>query len=314
MLETRYKKIVILFKINSIKKAGKDYLKIENTDHQSYAYICLSDGGSLQELVLHKKKIIQQSATTSYTTSYASAILFPFANRIDKATYSFQEKKYTLNVNLKEENNAIHGLVYNKKLTLKNKEITQQQASATLVYSEEKKAQGFPFTYTIELTYTLTKNALLLKICITNNDVVSFPFNVGWHPYFYSSNLYNSSLCIDSSHKILYPTNEMIPTKTKGTSTHKELQIKDRFFDDCYLLNTDKITFKTPDYHIQINSSLEKNYVQIFTPSDRNSIAIEPITAPPNSFNYKLGLRILNPDEDYTASWKVTLKSTPYEN
>ena len=303
-----------MFKINSIKKGTTDYLKIESTHHQSHAYICLSDGGSLQELVLHKKKIIQQSATADYTTSYASAILFPFANRIDKASYSFQEKKYTLEVNLKEENNAIHGLVYNKKFTLKNKEITQQQASVTLVYSEEKKVQGFPFTYAIELTYTLTKDALLLTVCITNNDAVSFPFNLGWHPYFYSSDLYNSRLCIDSNRRILFSTSEMIPTITKDTSILKELQIKDRFFDDCYLLNTNKMVFKTPDYHIQINSSLKKNYVQIFTPSDRNSIAIEPITAPPNSFNHKLGLRVLNPDENYTASWKVSLKSTLHEN
>jgi len=303
-----------LFKINPIKKAAKDYLKIENTHHQSHAHICLNDGGSLQELVLQKKKIIQQEATADYTISYASAILFPFSNRIDKATYSFQEKKYTLEVNLKEENNAIHGLVYNKKFTLKNKETTQQQASITLVYSEENKAQGFPFTYTIELIYTLTKNALLLKVCITNNDIVPFPFNLGWHPYFYSSNLYNSSLCLDSNSRILLSTSEMTPTITKDTSMQKELQIKDRFFDDCYLLNTDEMMFKTPDYHIQINSSLEKNYVQIFTPSDRNSIAIEPITAPPNSFNHKVGLRVLNPDENYSASWKVSLKSTSNEN
>ncbi|MDG2194888.1 MAG: aldose 1-epimerase [Polaribacter sp.] len=303
-----------MFKINSIKKADTDYLKIESIDQKSHALIYLSNGGSLQELVLHKKKIIHQLTTADYTTSYASAILFPFANRIDKASYSFQEKKYTLKVNLKEENNAIHGLVYNKKFTLKDKEITQQQASVTLVYSEQNKAQGFPFIYTIELIYTLTEDALSLTICITNNDVVSFPFNVGWHPYFYSSNLYNSSLYIDSSSKFSFSTNEMIPIKTKDASIHKELQIKDRFFDDCYLLNTDKMVFKTPDYHIQINSSLEKNYVQIFTPSDRKSIAIEPITAPPNSFNHKLGLGILNPDENYTASWKVSLKSTSHEN
>jgi len=303
-----------LFKINPIKKAAKDYLKIESTDHQSHAHICLSDGGSLQELVLHEKKIIQQSATDNYATSYASAILFPFANRIDNASYSFQEKNYTLNVNLKEENNAIHGLVYNKEFTLKSKEINQQQASVTLVYSEENKTQGFPFTYTIELTYILTEDALSLSVCITNNDVVPFPFSLGWHPYFYSSNLYNSSLCIDSNSRILLSTSEMIPTITKDTSMQKELQIKDRFFDDCYLLNTDKMMFKTPDYHIQINSFLEKNYVQIFTPSERSSIAIEPITAPPNSFNHKLGLRVLNSDENYTAIWKVSLKSTSHEN
>lgn len=283
---------------------------MSNSDNRSYAKIMLDLGGSLQKLSLENKAIIKDLSPLSYDTTFASAILFPFSNRIKDSTYTFKQKKYTLDANSKEENNAIHGLIYNKKFSLDHQETSSDFAKITLSYKELQKTNGFPYTYTIVLTYTLTKSSLNLSLTIKNDDNEAFPFNVGWHPYFHSSDLYNSKLSLQSDQKLLF-NKEMIPVKIESIKPITAFKIEDLKFDDCFILNNNIVSFKTPDYQIEILASAKENYLQIFTPNKKNTIALEPITGPGNSFNNKLGLQILNSNETYSVSWEV--KKTNHE-
>ncbi len=298
-----------MYKINHIKDKNNklSYLVLNNKKNTTQAKIFLNLGGSLQNLILNKNIIIKDLYPLKYDTSYASAILFPFVNRVNNGTYTFMLKEFTLDLNVKEENNALHGLVYNKEFNIIYQLATNNSATVTLEYVETKKTKGFPFRYIIQLTYTLTNNSLSLQIKVKNTDSQSFPFNIGWHPYFSSTNLYNSFLSFKSEQKLSF--NEvMIPVKTKDIILKKDLQIKDRQFDDCYILNSNSIGFKTPDYSIKIDSSSEENYLQLFTPNIENTIAIEPTTGVSNSFNNKIGLQTLKADETNIVQWTIKLQ------
>jgi len=59
---------------------------------------------------------------------------------------------------------------------------------------------------------------------------------------------------------------------------------------------------------LEFHFSTDENYLQIYTPNDRKSIAIEPQTAPANSFNSKIGLQVLKPEETYNLNWKINFK------
>ncbi|PHR72847.1 MAG: aldose 1-epimerase [Lutibacter sp.] len=297
-----------LFKIEHIKSDTKElnYVKLSNSDNSSYAKISLNLGGSLQALNLNQKSIIKDNNTLSYNDSYASAILFPFTNRIQNGTYTFQNKEYVLDLNLKEENNALHGLVYNKEFTIVKEQEEANYASVTLEFNETQNTKGFPFKYSILITYKLIFDAINIEVVVKNIDRKSFPFNIGWHPYFWSRNLHDSFLTIKSDKKIVFDK-EMIPIKIENISAPKIIQIKNKTFDDCYILNNNSVSFKTPEYNILINSSSDENYLQVYTPSIKNNIAIEPKTGPANSFNNKLGLQVLNPNEIYNINWKIKL-------
>ena len=289
------------------KNPKGSYVILNNSNNTSQAKIFLNLGASLQNLILNKNVIIKDLYPLNYDTSYASAILFPFVNRVKDGAYTFMQKEYMLAINLKKENNAIHGLVYNKEFKIVHQETTKESAIISLAYVENERSIGFPFYYTLLLTYTLTNNTLTLKVKVKNTDTHPFPFNIGWHPYFMSSNLYESFLSFDSDQKLTF--NEvMIPVKIKNIKMEESLQIKDRQFDDCYILNTNTIGFKTPDYSIKINSSSEKNFIQLFTPKLANTIAIEPTTAVSNSFNNKIGLQVLEKDESYNVQWTINLQ------
>ncbi len=298
-----------MFKIDHVQDENSclDQIELKSCDDKSYAQISIKLGGSLQNLSLQNRGIIKDLSPFNYDVSYASAILFPFANRVENGRYTFQQNQYSLETNAIGESNALHGLVYNKTFTLIDQEVSYDFASVTLRYDEQQKVKGFPFHYSLELTYILRNENLELKVEVKNKDSKSFPFTIGWHPYFWSTNLYHSYLSINSDKK-LSVDEKKIPVKIDDVKVDDVIQIMDNDFDDCFVLNNNEVNFKTPDYSINLRSSYAHNYVQIYTPKGVNAIAIEPITGPSNSFNNKFGLQILDAGEKYNVNWVLNLK------
>ncbi len=294
-----------MFTINHIQNQNKptDYLELNHEDGTSFAKIDLAFGGSLRQLKFGGQDVLAPEDISTYTSS----ILFPFANRIENGHYIFNGKTYVLNINEGNRNNAIHGLVFDKAFKLIDKKSSNTSASVTMSYEETQPESGFPFKYGIRLQYILSKKTLELHIEIDNNDQYAFPFSLGWHPYFKTVDLFNSHLKMHSRKKIVV-NDKMIPKGDTDIEWNGFDQIKDQFFDDCFVLDTNKVELKTSAYHLEFEFSTDDNYLQLYTPSDRKSIAIEPQTAPANSFNNNIGLQVLKPNESYNISWKITLK------
>jgi aldose 1-epimerase len=295
-----------MFHIFTIIKDGLPIISLQNSDTSTAAIICLEQGGRLQELSLLGENIIKELPDFNYNASYASAILFPFANRIENGKYTFKNTKFQLDCNEKGLN-ALHGLVYNKKFKIVHKIESSSYASVTIAYKELEESLGFPFKYNIHLTYTLTNDELSLSVTIKNTDINPFPFTLGWHPYFLSHDLKNSSLSFNSAKKIKFNKN-LITQKVIDEKTEKAFKIENKQLDDCFILNSNTIGFKTPNYQLEISTNQIENYVQLYTPENLPLIAIEPMTGVSNSFNNSIGLRVLLPNRSYSLKWNVKIK------
>lgn len=123
----------------------KNILEVKNSDASVFGKIYLNDGGSLQELVLNGEPIIADLQPLVYKNTYASSILFPFANRIKDGKYRFNNQDFQFEINHEDERNAIHGLVYNKSFNIIKQVIKKQQAKIVLSYQSQGDEAGFPF-------------------------------------------------------------------------------------------------------------------------------------------------------------------------
>ncbi|WP_242202360.1 aldose 1-epimerase [Aestuariivivens insulae] len=282
-------------------------LEVESPNKKLYAKIYLDEGASLQELTLSGQAIIQDLSPLTYANTYASSILFPFANRVKGGVYTFEGDTYQLEANQREEHNALHGLVYNKTFSVVDGQVDVNSATLILEYNETNASVGFPYTYHIQLKYVFSQEGLSLGVIVKNTSSKAFPFTLGWHPYFCSDNLYESEIQMDSSQKIVLGEGNI----TKGvekTNTESPLKIKDQQLDDCWILNSDEVVFKTPKYHLQFNATGDNNYLQLYTPPKTNTIAIEPTTGVSDSLNNKIGLQILQPNEAHNMEWRLKIK------
>ncbi len=295
-----------MYLINHNKETN--ILEIQNSNNSVLGKIHLNQGASLQELTLGGKAIIQDLSPLNYQDSFASSILFPFANRIKDGSYSFNNEKFQLEKNQDEEQNALHGFVHNKRFKVIVKEVLGDTAKITLAYNELNKTAGFPYTYSIEVTYIFEDKTLILQVRVKNTDSKTFPFTIGWHPYFISDNLPKSTLEFDCDKKLILGDRN-ITTGVEDVKNKVALNIENKQLDDCWVLNSDKVQFKTPKYQLNFSSSVKNNFLQAYTPPRLNTIAIEPTTGVSDSFNNNIGLQTLEPNKEYRITWKININN-----
>lgn len=293
-----------MYQINHHK--ASNILELQNEVQGFYAKIYLDKGASLQELSLSGKDIIVDLNPLTYSDTYASSILFPFANRIKDGKYEFNGESYQLETNQKEEQNALHGLVYNKTFEVMDTKANADGVSVSLKYIETSKSKGFPFTFEIDVEYAFTGNSLKLGISVKNTDSKTFPFTLGWHPYFVSNNLAESNLLFESDEKFVLG-NRNITIGTESFSLFGSFKIENKKLDDCWKLDSNTIQFNTPNYKFVIESTDYNNFLQVYTPPKYNIIAIEPTTGISDSFNNGIGLKTLKPSETYKIEWTLKM-------
>ena len=281
------------------------HLILANAEKTTQVIISLNEGVRISSLIVGGKTIIKELPDFSYSDSYAAAILFPFASRIEKGAYQFDGKTYQLDCN-QAGINALHGLVYNKTFTVINQKVTDSTAAVTMVYTETNPPKGFPFQYALEVTYTLSENNVGIAIKVTNLDTTPFPFTLGWHPYFYTEHLAESVVKFNSHQQVAF--DEKFITKELVLFTNEgDFAIENKQLDDCFVMNDAVIEFETNEYQVTITSDAAQNYLQMFTPPHRMLIAIEPMTGISNSFNNGIGLQVLAPAKTYEINWHLSI-------
>ncbi|MEH6536345.1 MAG: aldose 1-epimerase [Psychroserpens sp.] len=297
-----------MYTLTEIETQGLHYLEMASSDGESKGQICLNQGGRLSKFVFKKIQILADFDTSTYKDNYASSVLFPFANRIKDGEYTFNDSKYELDCNESDKNNALHGLVYNKTFVCVHKTLTSNYASLTLQYKDAGKSKGFPFKFNIELIYTLSQSGLNLSAKVVNECDKTFPFTLGWHPYFNSKDLNNSSINFVSSKKYRFD-NQQIISGTTSLDVEMPFQLKDVKLDDGYPLATNELEFSTPEYSFKLTSTSIENFLQLYTPNQPNVIAIEPMTGAADNFNNKIGLQMLDPNDTYNVEWNIKIET-----
>ncbi|WP_034917804.1 aldose 1-epimerase [Gillisia sp. CAL575] len=302
-----------MYKLVNVHVEDLEYIVLESADSNSKARLCLNQGGRLDKLELNGYSILANMHPSTYKDNYASAILFPFANRIKNGEYEFNNLNYKLDCNEKGKDNALHGLVYNKMFECVDHSLNEGFGSVTLSYKDEGKSSGFPFKYRMELTYKLSINRICLAIKIINKDENPFPFTLGWHPYFGTKDLNNSSLYFISN-TVFRVDNQQIPIYKTAFNETMPFNLKGKTLDTGYQLEDNQVELFTPEYQLKIESTSNENYLQLFVPSLSNTIAIEPMTGAADSFNNKTGLLTLNPNATYKVAWTISIEDSSITN
>ena len=256
-----------------------------------------------------------EDAINNITNGFKSAKLSPFACRISKGKYFFNDQEYKIDkFYIGEE--AIHGLVYDAIFSIADSGANNNAAFVTLQYEYQKEDKGFPFNYTCIVTYSLEKNnSLSIKTSVKNNSEVEMPVCDGWHPYFTLGEKVNELLLEMNADKTLVFNKQLVPTGE--IIPYKKFQQPEIFdetvLDNCFLLNDNNkpacvLRNNKSGLELTIQPDISYPYLQIYTPPHRKSIAIENLSAAPDAFNNKIGLAILKPGE--TCSFKTVYSAS----
>lgn len=264
--------------------------------------------------VIEQYESIDDFKSHAESKGFKSCKLSPFACRIKDASYRFAGETYTTG-KFTLNGSALHGLIYDAPFTVTEEMASAAFARVSMEYAYSGTDPGYPFHYDCQVTYELQPDHVLSIITsVINRDKGNIPMQDGWHPYFTLGNNINElQLEFQSKEKIVFdeamiPTGEMIPYQEFGSLR----KIGDERFDDCFTVNFSECqplcVLRDPGQGLQVEIYPDRSYpyLQIYTPDHRNSIAIENLSAPPDTFNNGIGLITLAPGT--TASFKTSYR------
>lgn len=247
-----------------------------------------------------------QDAVDNITNGFKSAKLSPFVCRLANGEYNFNGQPHKIN-KFYLGNEAIHGLLYDAHFEIIDSGSSSEQAFVTLRYKYEKTNEGYPFSYTCAVTYSLEVNGRLsIDTDIRNDGDIDMPVCDGWHPYFTLGGKVNELLFAMNTAKMVEFDDRLIPTG--NLLDYKKFQqpeiLGDTFLDNCFVLNEEgdnnaACILKNPATGLELHIWPEPGYgyLQVYTPEHRNSIAVENLSSLPDAFNNLSGLQVLNTGE-----------------
>lgn len=253
-----------------------------------------------------------QSETEIFENNwYKNSLLLPFPNRLKHGKYSWNGTDYQFPLkNPVLAINALHGFAHNYLTSVEKIQLEADSASiiCRLDYQGELDYYPFPFTAFFEFKIDASGN-FDLEIKVENTGMHALPFGTGWHPYFkLDGSLDNWHLKTPESLEIIVdetmiPTGEKHETEIDNALINSQLDTGFLFKKTGKILKTvlknenSKLTFW------QETGEKKFNYLQVYIPSTRDCIAIEPMTCNIDAFNNKEGLISLNPKETWVGKF-----------
>lgn len=245
-----------------------------------------------------------------------SHYLLPFPNRMKDGKYDFEGKSYQFPINDMHTNNNLHGFLETIPMEIIDKKNMDNKQTITLK-GKFKGLSYFPFPFEFILKYFLSDSELTIESTIKNVGKTNMPIGYGWHPYFKLDTEKVDDLLLQfpdcqavTIDNRMMPTGEMLPY----FNFSKKTKIDQTIFDNCFFINKNK---KTNRAEIIVKSQTTTlivwqetgdnacNYFQIYTPENRKTIAIEPMTCNVDAFNNQDGLWILGVGEERTVRFGV---------
>lgn len=243
-------------------------------------------------------------------------VLAPWPNRIEDGRYEFRGRSCQLALTEPTASNAIHGLVRWRNWALGER--SDASVVMTLTLHPEP---GYPFALALSVEYSLSRDGLRVTTTARNVDSDPCPFGCGAHPYLTVGTAKVDTILLSlPAHTVLRSSDRGIPVGTApveeaGLDFRDSRAIGAETLDHCFtdLEREDavaRVVLRSPGDGAGLTLWLDDTYgyVMLFTGDplpdvDRRSLAVEPMTCPPNAFRSGEDLIRLEPGSSFTSTW-----------
>lgn len=282
-------------------------------------------GGGLRTLKSGDLEVLDGYPDDQMCRDGRGQILIPWPNRIAGGRYRFEGKEYQLPLTEPAPGNANHGLVRWQRW---NGGPSSSPGSLTMAIRLFP-SPGYPFILDVSADYVPAKDGLTVTLRVVNAGTEPCPFGAGQHPYLRCGTATVDSALLQVPAKTIHRYDDrLIPvgtTPVNGTPLDfRTLRpIGDTVINMDY---TDferdgdgiaRVTLQNPDGSVAVEVWMDEafKHATLYTgetvqpPSRRRqSLAIEPMTCPPNAFVTGQDLLVLQPGESWQGSWGISVR------
>jgi len=276
-------------------------------------------GGGLRSYSSGGRELVDGYGADEMSSSGRGQVLIPWPNRIADGSYEFDGKRYQVPLNEPERSNAIHGLV---RWAAWN--VAEREADRVVMEHVLHPQPGYPFALRTSIEYALSDRGLRVRTTTTNLGTERCPYGHGAHPYLTLGTAIIDRLFLTlPARTVLQSDQRGLPIDSKavdgtGYDFRQSRQIGSTVLDHAFTdLQRDEnhlawVKLRDPDSGIQVSLWVDRSYPYLMLFSGdplpnvrRRSLAVEPMTCPPNAFRTGVCLLWLESGSSCTGTWGI---------
>jgi aldose 1-epimerase len=273
-------------------------------------------GGGLRELTVGGWQVLDGYPSGSVPHGRRGGVLLPWPNRIRDGRWQWHGQVLQLEVASPENPVASHGLV-----SWQPWAVLATDDDAVTVGTVIEPRPGYPFRLAAAVDYLLAADRLIVTVRVRNAGREAAPFGAGMHPYLsvgtgQEGSVRDVELTVPA--RTALDLERGLPTGGTHPFDGDVGRIGERAFDDALtdLVRDDdgraRARLRGPGGSLTLAVDGAWRWMQVFTgdslrPGERRrSVAIEPMTCPPNALADGVDLVVLDPGADWAATWDLT--------
>lgn len=279
-------------------------------------------GATLRTLAYQGRPLVAGFAADEIRPVYRGAVLAPWPNRVADGAYDFGGTRHQLPLSEPGRHNALHGLVAWVPWTL-----LERSADRVVLGYRLFPQDGYPFRLDLTVTYVLSVDGLTTRLTVQNAGVDEAPYGCAPHPYLVAGpgRVDDWTLDLPAANYLEVTPDRLLPVRVspvEGTAYdfRRAHPVGETFLDHAYTgLDRDaggrtRARLLTGDgTGVEMSwSAATLPWVQVHTGDrpepelNRSSLAVEPMTCPPDAFNSRTDLVVLGPGQLHEAAWTIT--------
>jgi aldose 1-epimerase len=284
-----------------------------------YSAVVTESGAALRALTHAGRPLLDGFAEDRMSSGGRGQLLMPWPNRIRDGRYLFEGSSQQLALTEPSRHNASHGLARWAAWSL----VAHRPDHVTLAYRLMGQT-GYPWTLDLEAGYALGADGLTVTQTATNRSDAAAPYASGAHPYLLAGEgpVDRWTVEVPGGLRVLTDAERLLPTGTEEVEgTPYDLrgprELGDLVLNHAYgrlqrgVDGRATVRLGAPEgTGVDLWVDERHHWLMLYTADDvpataRHSLAVEPMTAPPDAFNSGIDLVRQEPGERFSASWGI---------
>lgn len=299
---------------------------VSEIDSEDHARISSADGSVTAQIDIVGARLLQlavggstlvESTRSGRPLGAAGALLLPWPNRVRDGRWMLGSEAQQLEISDPSTHNANHGLVLARRFDLH--ELGQDSITLGLRLADEP---GYPFCLDVVVCYSLEKAGVAARLDITNRSSMPAPVAVGFHPYLRVGDVDPAHLVVTvPAAEIIDLDDRYLPIGRRRVGGSDDLRAGVLGSLVPWHASFGGLA-STPSGRMEMSLSHDTDagrrkttvwadeafgYAQLYVDrvGGNTSIALEPMTAPPDALRSGHGLHWLGPAATWTLEWGV---------
>jgi aldose 1-epimerase len=276
-------------------------------------------GGGLRAYSAGGRELLDGYEVDELCTSGRGQVLIPWPNRLQDGSYEFDGQRHQLPLTEPASRTAIHGLVREAAWTVAERELHRVVMEHLL-----EPRPGYPFSLALSIEYALSEGGLGVRTTAVNVGREACPYGSGAHPYLaVGTATIDGAILRAPGRTVLRSDERGLPVgadAVEGTAYDflRPRSIGPTKLDHAF---TDLARGEDGLARVELGDPRHPRgrtlwvdetyrYLQLFTGDAlpdvaRRSLAVEPMTCPPNAFRTGEALIRLEPGESFASAWGI---------